>query len=384
VASTGFDGGAVVGTVAAAGGDAGGVITGAGGGVGTGATGIASFGVFATGAACAVTMAGFFTAGAGDAACAFAWDCGGVGADTDWFAGEKAFGATGAVAAHPLAAISNVSRQNIRNTSWPFPPTGRVSPGECPITVVCYGESVTPHVGDPFMRYELHYWPEIQGRGEFIRLALEETGADYRDVARRGGGGMNILGDKTITHPPFAPPVLKAGKLVIAQTANILMYLGSRHGLAPKNEAGKLWANQLQLTIADFLVEIHDTHHPIASSLYYEDQRDEAKRRSGIFLKQRAPKFLNYFENAIEIGGGKFLAGSKLTYPDLSLFQIVAGLRYAFPRAMASLEKKLPRVTKLHGEVASRPRVAAYLASKRRIPFNQSGIFRRYPELDAS
>jgi glutathione S-transferase len=233
------------------------------------------------------------------------------------------------------------------------------------------------------MRYELHYWPEIQGRGEFIRLTLEEAGADYRDVARQGGGGMSILGDKTILHPPFAPPVLKAGRLVIAQTANILMYLGTRHGLAPKNEAGKLWANQLQLTISDFLVEIHDTHHPIASSLYYEDQIGEAKRRSKLFLKERAPKFLNYFENAIARNGGKHLAGSKLTYPDLSLFQIVAGLHYAFPRAMASLEKKLPRVVKLRDEISKRPRVAAYLASKRRIPFNRSGIFRHYPELDA-
>jgi glutathione S-transferase len=231
------------------------------------------------------------------------------------------------------------------------------------------------------MRYELYYWPEIQGRGEFVRLALEEAGADYVDVAR-GRGGMGILGDKKTPHPPFAPPVLKAGQLVIAQTANILMYLGARLRLAPAGEGGRLWANQLQLTIADFLVEVHDTHHPISSGLYYEDQIVEAKRRSALFLKQRAPKFLNYFEDALERNGGKFLAGAKLSYPDLSLFQVVAGLRYAFPRAMTKLEKNLPRVKDLHDRVAARPRIKSYLASKRRIPFNRYGIFRHYPELD--
>ncbi len=236
------------------------------------------------------------------------------------------------------------------------------------------------------MRYELYYWPDIQGRGEFIRLALEEAGADYADVARGRGGNaalMKLLEGSSSARPVFAPPVLKAGRLVIAQTANILLYLGQRHGLTPKNETGRLWANQLQLTIADFLVEIHDTHHPIASSLYYEDQRGEAARRAVLFLKQRAPKFLGYFERAIAGNGGKFLAGVKLSYPDLSLFQIVAGMRYAFPRAMANLEKNLPRVGALHDAVAARPRIKAYLASQRRIPFNRKGIFRNYPELDA-
>ncbi len=235
------------------------------------------------------------------------------------------------------------------------------------------------------MRYELYYWPDIQGRGEFIRLALEEAGAEYADIARGRGGSaalMKLSGGEA-AHPVFAPPFLKAGKLVIAQTANILMYLGGRHRLAPKSEAGILWANQLQLTISDFLAEIHDTHHPISSGLYYENQRGEAKRRAALFLKDRAPKFLNYFERTLDGNGGKHLAGAKLSYPDLSLFQIVAGLRYAFPRAMTDLEKKLPRVAQLHDEVAARPRVAAYLASPRRIPFNRQGIFRHYPELDA-
>jgi len=236
------------------------------------------------------------------------------------------------------------------------------------------------------MRYELYYWPDIQGRGEFIRLALEEAGADYADVARGRGGTAaltKLLEGSSSARPPFAPPMLKAGKLVIAQTANILLYLGQRHRLAPAGEAGRLWANQLQLTIVDFLVEIHDTHHPISSSLYYEDQRGEAARRAGFFLKERAPKFLGYFERAVAGNGGKFLAGAKLSYPDLSLFQIVAGMRYAFPRAMARFEKNLPRVKELHDAVAARPRIKAYLALKRRIPFNRQGIFRNYPELDA-
>jgi glutathione S-transferase len=238
------------------------------------------------------------------------------------------------------------------------------------------------------MRYELHYWPSIQGRGEFVRLALEAVGADYVDVARRRDAGVDamqrLLDGKTVAHLPFAPPFLRAGKLLIGQTANILLYLGSRHGLAPADEAGRLWAHQLQLTVADLVVEAHDTHHPIASGLYYEDQRPQAKRRAGDFLTSRAPKYLGYFERVLaqNPAGDKHLVGARLTYPDLSLFQIVEGLRYAFPRAMARLEKKHKRVIALHDRVAARPRLAAYLASERRIDFNEQGIFRHYPELD--
>ncbi len=239
------------------------------------------------------------------------------------------------------------------------------------------------------MRYELYYWPTIQGRGEFVRLALEEIGADYVDVARKPGksggvpGMMTFLDGKRVKHPPFAPPFLKSGALVIGQTANILLYLGTRHGLAPRGEAMRLWAHQLQLTIADFVVEIHDTHHPISGNLYFEDQRREAKRRAADFLKYRAPKFLAYFERVLERSGGAYLLGRKLTCPDLSLFQIVEGLRYAFPKAMKRLEKKIPRAVALHDRVATRPRIAAYLASERRIAFNEQGIFRHYKELDA-
>jgi glutathione S-transferase len=239
------------------------------------------------------------------------------------------------------------------------------------------------------MRYELYYWPTIQGRGEFIRLALEEIGAKYVDVARKPGkrGGipamMTFLDRTRIKHPPFAPPFLKTGKLIIGQTANILLFLGTRHGLAPRDEAKRLWTHQLQLTITDFVVEIHDTHHPISGGLYFEDQRGEAKRRTTDFLKNRAPKFLHYFERVLERSGGTYLLGRKLTYADLSLFQIVEGLRYAFPKAMTRLERKIPGVVALHDRVAKRPRIAAYLASERRIGFNEQGIFRYYKELDA-
>jgi len=237
------------------------------------------------------------------------------------------------------------------------------------------------------MRYELYYWPSIQGRGEFVRLALEEAGAGYADVARlpRGVPALTrILEDDSAGRPPFAPPFLRAGKLVIGQTANILMWLAPRHGLVPRGEAARLWAHQLQLTIADWLVEAHDTHHPIGGAFYYEDQKPESKRRAAHFTAERLPKFLGYFERLLEREKkGGWLLGKAFTYVDLSLFQMLAGLRYAFPRAMEKLEPRHPRAVELHDRVAARPRIAAYLESKRRIPFNQHGIFRRYPELDS-
>jgi glutathione S-transferase len=234
------------------------------------------------------------------------------------------------------------------------------------------------------MRYELYYWPSIQGRGEYVRLALEEAGVDYADVARteRGMAAMMKTMEARSGTPPFAPPFLKAGKLVIGQTANILLYLGSRHGLAPKAEAGKLWVHQLQLTVADFVLEIHDTHHPLGPSLYYEDQRAPAKKRTDEFWKERAPKYLGYFERLLENNGGSYVTGRRLTYVDLSLFQIVEGLRYAFPQRMKAFERKIPGVVDLRDRVAARPNIKAYLASPRRIAFNEDGIFRRYKALD--
>ncbi|HWX06924.1 MAG TPA: glutathione S-transferase family protein, partial [Bradyrhizobium sp.] len=191
------------------------------------------------------------------------------------------------------------------------------------------------------MRYELYYWPGIQGRGEFIRLALEEAGADYIDVARgeRGVAAMMRMMEGGNGSPPFAPPFLKAGQRLIGHTANILLYLGARHGLAPKAEAGQLWVHQLQLTVTDLVLEVHDTHHPLGPSLYYEDQKAAAKRRTEEFWEQRVPKYLGYFERLLKSNGGACVTGRRLTYVDLSMFQIVEGLRYAFPKRMSRFER---------------------------------------------
>ena len=240
------------------------------------------------------------------------------------------------------------------------------------------------------MKYRLYYWPSAQGRGEFVRLALEEAGADYVDVARETGKGLGIpalmkhMDAKRVQHAPFAPPYLQAGRLIVGQTANILLYLGPRHGLVPKNEEGRLWTHQLQLTIADVVAEAHDTHHPIAIGLYYEDQKPEAQRRAAEFRDSRIPKYLGYFEQVLAKNrrGQRFLGGSRLTYADLSLFQLVAGLSYAFPRSMAKSARRHKRVIALWSQVQDRPRIAQYLASERRIPFNEEGIFRHYPDLD--
>jgi glutathione S-transferase len=241
------------------------------------------------------------------------------------------------------------------------------------------------------MRYELYYTASNQGRGEFVRLALEEAGADYVDVARGSGPGQGadavtrVIQDSRVEHPPFAQPFLKAGKLVIAQTANILLYLGARLSLAPKSEAGRLWAHQLQLTIGDLLKEIQDTHHPVAHGLYYEDQKPEALTYTRHFLAERLPKFLGYFERVA--GGAKgrsCMVGRSLSYVDLSMFQLIEGLRFSFPRTMERVEPAYPGLVALHDRIAVRPRITAYLQSPRRIPFNDRGIFRHYPELEAN
>ena len=237
--------------------------------------------------------------------------------------------------------------------------------------------------------YQLYYWPGIQGRGEYVRLALEEAAAPYQDLAlvpeARGGGAKaiaSVIDDASIARPPFAPPFLRAGRQWIGQTPNILLYLGERLRLAPADAAGRLWAHQLQLTIADFLVEIHDTHHPIGSGLYYEDQKAATRRRARDFTAHRLPKFLGYFERVLERSGGRWAAGRRFSYVDLSLAQVVAGLRYAFPRATRRGLRRCPLLVVLHDRVVERPRIAAYLASPRRVPFNDDDIFRHYPELD--
>jgi len=238
------------------------------------------------------------------------------------------------------------------------------------------------------MRYELYYQPSIQGRGEFIRLALEDASADYVDVARDPKFGrpgiMKFLEDPSLERPPFAPPFLKAGKLLISQTANILQFLASRLDLVPKSEASRLWAHQLQLTIADWLYETGQTHHPIANVLYYEEQTAEAKKRAAHFTSKRMPKFLDYFEGILKRNAksGDFIFGKNVAYVDLSLFQMIEGLRYAFPKTVARLEPQYARLITLHDHIKARPRIAAYLSSPRRLPFNQQDIFRHYPELE--
>lgn len=239
------------------------------------------------------------------------------------------------------------------------------------------------------MAYELYDWPTPQGRGEFVRLALEEAGAAYRDVARApedDGLGlpalMRLLDDPGNPRPAFAPPFLRDGDVVVGQTAAILLHLGPRLGLVAGAEAARIWTHQIQLTIADMVAEAHDTHHPIAAGLAYADQKREAARRAAHFRADRIPEFLAWFEHVLTRNGGARLVGDGLSYADLSLFQLIEGLRYAFPRAMAGLLPDHPRVAALHAAVADRPRIAAYRASPRRLPFDERGIFRRYAELD--
>ena len=232
------------------------------------------------------------------------------------------------------------------------------------------------------MHYRLFYWPTIQGRGEFVRLALAEAGCTWDDVARDEGARVLLKLMKDAPTPSFAPPFLQAGKLLVGQTSNILQLLGERHGLAPRSDAGRFFVQQLQLTIADLVAEAHDTHHPLSVGAYYEEQLPAAKVKARGFVQERLPKYLGYFERVLSRGAGPWLVGKKLTYADLSLFQLVEGLDYAFPNAMNHERKRHPKVRHLHALVGKRPRVAAYLASERRIPFNEDGIFRYYPELD--
>ncbi len=240
--------------------------------------------------------------------------------------------------------------------------------------------------GEP--RYELLYWPGIQGRGEFVRLAFEDAGVPYDDVGRRPGGVAALQRLRAASGPflaPLGPPFLRHGRVVVGQTALVLDYLGPRLGLVPPDDASRRRALQLQLTIADLVAEVHDTHHPVAGSLYYEDQKPEAARRAAAFTAERIPLYLRWLDRALDSsprGRGRWLVGARCSYADLSTFQVIAGLRYAFPRVMRRHERRHPRLGRLHDAVAARPGIAAYLASDRRLPFNEHGIFRHYPELD--
>lgn len=237
------------------------------------------------------------------------------------------------------------------------------------------------------MAYELYYWDGLQGRGEFIRLALEQAGADYVDVARTDGGMDKMFAfieGRQGNQMPFAPPFLKDGEIIVSHVANILHYLGPKLGLVPEGEQARIFAHGLQLTIADFVMEVHDTHHPISTADYYEDQKEEAKARTKAFLQHRVPKFMGYFNRIIAANpaGRGHAIGDRLSYVDLSLFQVAEGLAYAFPRAMARFDADYPDVAKLRDKVRTQPNIRSYLESDRRLAFNESGIFRHYPELD--
>jgi glutathione S-transferase len=263
-----------------------------------------------------------------------------------------------------------------------------VSPGERAVNLwTSKGSRLAKRITGFVMTYELYYWPGLQGRGEFVRLALEEAGASYHDLARQPGAEATLLAfleRQDLTHPPFAPPFLKDGDLVIGQTAAILLYLGDRHNLAPKDEGKRLWVHQVQLTIADLVSEAHDAHHPLGAHLYYEQQKPEASRRAKNFREDRIEKYFHWFERIIVSNpeGGAHLVGKALSYADLSLFHVVEGLLYAFPKRTRAVLAGCPRVASLRELVTQRPRIRSYLDSDRRISFNEDGIFRHYPELD--
>ncbi|ALP63137.1 glutathione S-transferase [Paraburkholderia caribensis] len=241
------------------------------------------------------------------------------------------------------------------------------------------------------MTYQLYYWDGLQGRGEFVRLALEEARADYVEVARGdeqdglGTGAMiDVMDSRSEAYLPYAPPFLQDGDLIVSQTANILFYLGPKLNLAPQVESLRYVANGLQLTIADMVTEAHDTHHPLASGMYYEEQKEAAKIRATDFIDNRIPKFMGYFERVLKQNpaGDKHMVGDTLTYVDLSMFQLIDGLHYAFPRGMKHFGERHPRLARLHDAVLKRPNIAAYLDSERRLPYNETCVFRHYPELD--
>lgn len=236
------------------------------------------------------------------------------------------------------------------------------------------------------MAYELYYWTGIQGRGEFVRLALEDAGAEYRDIAREEGDNAmdDLLDDPQTITPSFAPPFLRDGEVIVGQTAAILLHLGPKLGLAPADERLRLWTHQIQLTIADFVAEAHDTHHPVGSGKYYEEQKSEARRNAQEFRAERVPKFLGWFETILSRNpqGPGQLVGAAITYADLSLFQLIEGLDYAFPKLMGRIGKDYPNVRALHDAVAERPNIKAYLQSERRLAGSEYDVFRHYPELD--
>ena len=235
------------------------------------------------------------------------------------------------------------------------------------------------------MSYDLWYWPGIQGRGEFVRLVLEGAGIAYRDRAREDGAEA-LVRDLAAREgfKPFAPPYIVDGAFATAQVAHILAWLTDRHALGSGDLATDLQLIQLQLTVTDLVAEVHDVHHPVGADKYYHEQKNEALRAAASFCNARLPKYLGHFEGALGVTEGPFVLGAKWSPIDTSLFQLVEGLTYAFPQRMAALKPDYPRLHAVRDAVARIDRIAAYLASDRRIAFNEDGIFRHYPELDAA
>ncbi|MGK9286603.1 glutathione S-transferase [Sinorhizobium meliloti] len=232
--------------------------------------------------------------------------------------------------------------------------------------------------------YKLYYWNGLQGRGEYIRLTLEAAGAKYIDVARREGNLFIKEFMEKSERPSFAPPFLDDGGQIIGQMPVILLHLGDKLDLAPREPAAKMWTHQIQLTIADFVLEAHDVHHPIGMGRYYEDQKPEALRRADEFCNARVPKYFRWFESVLarNQAGSGHLVGDRLSYADLSLFQVIEGMSFAFPKLMSRVKYDYPNMMVLHGRVSGLPRIAEYLRSERRLPPNNNDIFRHYPELD--
>ena len=170
---------------------------------------------------------------------------------------------------------------------------------------------------------------------------------------------------------------------MIAQSAKILLYLGPRLKLAPRDEAGRLWLHQLQLTVTDFVKEIHDTHHPLGGEFYYEDQKPEAKRYAQGFLAERAPKYLGYFETVLTKERRALCAGAQVTLCRSFAVPADRGPALRLPQGDEAHRAQACRASSLCATASpKRPGIKAYLASPRRIAFNESGIFRHYPELD--
>lgn len=232
------------------------------------------------------------------------------------------------------------------------------------------------------MSVTLYYWPHIPGRGELVRLVLEAAGVEYVDIARSEGtsvvleavqGGLGGV-------PARAVPILVDGEQVLSQTPVICTYLAETYGLAPEPE--HRWdALALLLTVADLVTEAHDVHHPISGRLFYEDQQPEARRAAEVFVSERLPGFLDHLERVRRANPqSDWMLGDRLCQVDLAVEQLLRGLEHAFPAAMAVAP--IPELRALAERVATLPRIAAYRASERCIPFNRDGLFRAYPELD--